>query len=212
MNPILMSKYFTFQEILNLYPSRSPRFPHDKETSSSWFTDMLNDAGLEPAVFTLNEFITNETIEEIINALMTIVYYRHDEDYLYKVTTTCEEDYELVQSDFRKAIKRVMNVLDLTIPKYVPLLQQNEKYSADPVAPIRSESKGQTRFNDTPENIGEWGDEDHTTNISNSNSETSVDTGSIMERLSALYKDFKSIILEWSNEFNICFLKEEQII
>lgn len=211
MNPILMTNYFTFQEVLNLYPARAPRFPHDKDTPFNWFTKMLDDAGLEPAVFTLSEFFTDELIEEIINALITIVYYRHDEDYIYQVTTPCHVDYQLTQDDFRKAIKKLMNVLDLTIPKYVPILQQNEIYSTDPVAPIKSESAGETRFNDTPQNIGEYGDSEHTTNISNSKSESVVDTGSIMERLSALFKDFKSIILEWSNEFNSLFLKEEQI-
>ena len=98
------------------------------------------------------------------------------------------------------------------MPKYIVLLRQFKTSSGDPIAPIKSESKGKTSFNDTPQNIGDWGDEDHTTNISSSESETTADTGSLMERLSALYKDYKSIVLEWSNEFNQLFFKEEQFL
>ena len=209
---LMKSEWFSFQEILDIYPLRAPRFPHDKQTPSDWFMKMLDDAGLEPAIYTLSEYFTDELLEEVINALMTIVYYRHDKDYIYEVVSgALEPDHVLTTDDFRKAIKNIMNVLDLTLPKYVPILQQNEIYSTNPVAPAESGSSGETRFNDTPQNIGEYGDIDHTTNISNSKSSSFADTGSIMEKLSELFKNFKSIILEWSNEFNQCFLKEEQI-
>ena len=207
---LMIKEYFTFQEILNIYPLRAPSFPHDKTTASDWFTKMLDDAGMELAVYTLSEAFTNELIEDIINALMFIVYDRHYEDYLYKVITD-NENYSLSASDFKKAIRNIVNVIDLTLPKYIPLLQQNEIYSTNPVAPIHSFSKGSSHFNDTPQNEGMFRDEDHASNESASISESEVDTGSIMERLSALFKDFKSIILEWSNEFTQCFLKEEQL-
>ena len=52
MNPVLKTKYFTFQEVLDLYPARAPRFPHDVQLANNWFTKMLEDADLEPAVYT----------------------------------------------------------------------------------------------------------------------------------------------------------------
>lgn len=203
--------YFTFQEILNIFPGISPRFPHDIQTPFDWFTTILEEAGIEPAVFTLSQSFTDELVNEIINALITLVYYRHDEDYFYKVIS---EDYEtpvLTQNDFIKAIKPLMNVIDLTIPRYAPLLQQNEIYSFDPVAPIGSKTTGKTRFNDTPQNEGDYNNDDHATNVSQSTTETEVDSGSIMSRLEELFKNFKPIMLNWSNEFNQLFLKEEQI-
>ena len=205
--------YYTYQELLdevNIPEIAMPRFPHDMEMSSNWFTALIEAGGLEVAVYTLSEFFTDDLLNEIINALMGIVYNRHAEDYIACVNQSDDEMEDLNKAMY-KALSKLINVIDLTIPKYVPILQQNEIYSIDPVAPIKSESAGETRFNDTPQNIGEYGDSEHTTNISNSKSESVVDTGSIMERLSALFKDFKSIILEWSNEFNSLFLKEEQI-
>ena len=205
-------KWFTFQEVLNLYPARAPEFPHDKNTPADWFSKMIDDAGMELAVYTLSEFFTDSLITEIIDALMTIVYYRHDEDYFFKVESDWREDYELQQADFRPAMKKLMSVIDLTLPRYIPLLQQNEYASTDPIAPVSSVSTSKTRFNDTPQDGGLYENDPHTTNLSQTENETSVDSASLMERLEQLFKNFRSIILEWSNEFNMLFFKEEQIL
>ena len=208
---MLKINYFTFQEVLNLYPARAPRYPHDKTLASDWFTKMLEDAGLEFDVYTLNSTISDDLINSIVNALMTVVYNRHDEDIFYQVTTSCDVTHTLAQADFIKAINSLLNVLDLTLTRYIPLLQQNEIYSDDPVGRIGSSTSNVNRFNDTPQNDGEFEDNSHNTNVSKSMSETSMDSGSIMARLDEMFKNFKSIILEWSNEFNQLFLKEEQL-
>lgn len=210
---LMKTEMFSYQEILNVFPERAPQYPNQKNLSSTWFTDLLDDLSLQYRKYAVDNTFTDNDVKGIVNSVMTNVYDRHAEDILFRYDSSlCEEDHVLTQSDVRKSMSKIVNVLNLTLPKYLVLLKQFKKSSGDPIAPIKSESKGQTRFNDTPQNIGDWGDEDHTTNISNSESETSVDTGSLMERLSALYKDWKSIVLEWSNEFNQCFLKEEQII
>lgn len=209
---LMKSEYFTYQELLNLFPARAPLYPNQKSLSSTWFTDLLDDLSLQYQKYALDNTFTDNDIKGIVNALMTNVYDRHANDYLFRYdSNACDGDHTLTQADVRKSISKLVNVLNITLPKYIVLLKQFKKASGDPIAPITSKSSGETKFNDTPQNIGDWGDEDHTTNISSSESETSVDTGSLMERLSALYKDFKSIVLEWSNEFNQCFLKEEQI-
>lgn len=212
MNNIKERIYFSYQEILDfLEYDGHPQFPNDKNMSQSWFTDMLEDSPFEFAVYTLSEFFTDELLNNIVDALMGIVYNRHAYDYLVYKEIEYNGDESIDSEVLIKAFSKLINVINNTIPKYVPILQQNEIYSTNPVAPAESESNGETRFNDTPQNIGEYGDIDHTTNISNSRSSSVADTGSVMERLSELFKNFKSIILEWSNEFNQCFIKEEQI-
>lgn len=208
---MIKSKWFTFQEVLNLYPSRAPSYPHDNVTPADWFTKMLEDANMEFSVFTLSEFFTDDLINDIVNALMWIVYCRHDLDYVYEIVLPYDEEYELQEIDFKKAMKNVLNVLNNTIPRYIPMLQQNEYASVDPVAPVSSVTTGRTRFNDTPQNDGDYNDETHATNVSESESEIKVDSGSLVSRLSEMFKDFRSIMLDWSNEFNKCFLKEEQL-
>lgn len=208
---MIKSKWFTFQEVLNLYPSRAPSYPHDNVTPANWFTKMLEDANMEFSVYTLSEFFTDDLINDIVNALMWIVYCRHDLDYVYEIVLPWDEEYELQEIDFKKAMKDVLNVLNNTIARYIPMLQQNEYASTDPVRPVSSVTSGKTRFNDTPQNGGDYNNDPHATNVSESESEIKVDSGSLVSRLNEMFKDFRSIMLDWSNEFNKCFLKEEQL-
>lgn len=210
---LMKSELFSYQEVLNVFPARAPLYPNQKNLSAAWFTDLLDDLSLQYKKLVLSDDYTDNDVKDIVNSIMTIVYDRHAEDIIFRHDSCVwESDYQLTQGNVRTCISKLVNVLNLTLPRYFPLLTKYKEISTDPIAPIKSESKGQTRFNDTPQNIGDWGDEDHTTNISNSTSETSVDTGSLMERLDAQFKNYKSIALEWSNEFNQCFLKEEQFI
>ena len=211
MNPI-KRVYFTYQEILDyLDYDGHPQFPNDKSMNQAWFTDMLEDSPLEFAVYTLSEFFTDSLINAIVNALMGVVYNRHAYDFICSKDVGINEDAEIDGEVFIKAFTPLINVINNTLPRYVPLLQQNEIYSTAPIAPIGSKTTGRTRFNDTPQDEGEYNDEEHATNVSKSTTETEVDSGSIVSRLDELFKNFRSIILEWSNEFNILFLKEEQI-
>ena len=207
------TEYYSYQEVLNVFPSRAPSYPCQTGLDAEWFTKLLGDLSLQYQRYALDSTITDATIKAVVNALMTNVYDRHSEDYIYRYDSLLEDsDHTLTQSDVRKAISKLVIVINITLPKYLPMLTAYKGASKDPIAPIKSESKGKTSFNDTPQNIGDWGDEDHTTNISSSESETSVDTGSLVERLSEMFKNWKSIVLEWSNEFNQCFLREEQIL
>ena len=62
-----------------------------------------------------------------------------------------------------------------------------------------------TRFNDTPQDSGDFSDDSHTTNITQSSATTEADSGSIMERLDALYRNWRSILVDWTQEFTGIF-------
>ena len=212
MNPCKKRIYFSYQEILDFLDyDGHPSFPNDESMHDAWFTEMLDDSPLEFAVYTLSEFFTDSLLNEIVNALMGIVYNRHADDFIVFRDMELNESEDATQEDALKALNKLINVINNTLPRYVPLLQQNEIASTDPIAPVSSVSQSKTRFNDTPQDGGLYEDDPHTTNLSETQNETSVDSASLMERLDQLFKNFRSIILEWSNEFNMLFLKEEQI-
>lgn len=206
MRPIV-EEWYTYQEILNCTDA-GPTSPHSKAFASDWFSDVLDELGIEIAVFTLSEFFTDSLVSAIVDSVMTIVYERHSRDYIYH---RLPAEGDLTDDDLREALCPIVNVVNLTLPRYIPLLQQNEYASTDPIAPVTSRSTGKTRFSDTPQNGGLFEDDDHTTNLTQSETESSVDSASLMERLDMMFRNFRSVILEWSNEFNRLFLKEEQL-
>lgn len=242
--------WFTYQELLDkisIEDINMPRFPHDVQTSSNWFTKLIQNQDKEVAVYTLNDGYSDELIEDVVNALMGIVYNRHATDYVaYMKSLVYEENAPL-----NKFLDNIINVLNLTIPKYIPILKDNEVYSFDPIAPNydesseefegdnetdysgnnNSNSNGTQRMNDTPQDGGSFEDDEHTSNftgttnsVENASSYNNKDNmkskttrnnvqnvGSLMSRLVEMYNNFESIILKWSNEFNMLFFKEEQI-
>lgn len=243
-------QWFTYQELLDnitIADVNLPRFPHDKEMSADWFTKLINNRNKEVAVYTLNDGFSDGLLEEIINALMGIVYDRHSKDFISFVNTF---NYN-VSEPLNDCLDKLINVINLTIPKYVPILKDNEVYSFDPIAPNYDESSeeydgdnqtnysgnnssnsnGTTRTNDTPQDGGAFEDDEHTSNFtgttnnvqnnsaynnndkmkSKTNRSNIQNVGSLMARLKDMYDNFESIILKWSNEFNLLFFKEEQI-
>jgi hypothetical protein len=206
---LMKSEFFTYQEILNVSLG-NPQRPNQKSLSATWFSTFIDGLDLQWNILCLHSSFSSQ-VSEIINSLMTIVYDRHASDYIFRADYDFNEDYVLSMNDVKKVMSKIINVINLTAPKYIPLFVKYKDGSQDPIGAIKSTSKGKTQFNDTPQNIGDWGDDDHTTNISSSEGETSVDVGTLMERLASMYKDYKSIVLEWSNEFNQCFIKEEQL-
>lgn len=207
----MKTKYFTLQEVLHLYPTYEPTTPNDKNTNVEWFSNMLSAADLKYNINGLNANITDATIKSIVNSLMTIVYNRHFDEYMYSMDMEWDEDLSLTTSHFPYAMKDLINVLNLTAPKYIPLFRAFSDKSSDPIAKVESITTGSARYNDTPQDEGDFANDEHTTNITQTSSSQQVDAGSIMTRLAELYRDFKSIILEWSNEFDKIFLREEQL-
>ena len=212
MYPWEKISYFTLQEVLDLFPSFRPASPHDKTFADDWFSKILDASNLELAIYGISEFIADDTIKDVIDALMTIVYQRHSEDFIYWEKTLADVYPSLDVAYFEKYIRTLLNIIELTTPKYLPLLQDQEYYSYAPTSPLKSKTTGRTRFNDTPQNMGDFNDEEHATNVSKSVNESEVDSGSIVSRLDEAFKNWRSIILEWSNEFNQAFLKEEQVL
>lgn len=209
-----IKSYFTFQEVLDyiheLKGWEVPPYPNYGDVTSTWFFDLADHYDMIWRKICLDSSISTT----FIYLVSSLIYDRHANDIILtkeKCILGMESPtIELTENDVKAVLAKILNVFTLTASKYVPLYLQYESASKNPIAPIKSTSKGETEFNDTPQNIGDWGDEDHTTNVSASKSETEVDVGTLMERLVSMEK-YKSLALEWSNEFNQLFLKEEQV-
>ena len=60
-------------------------------------------------------------------------------------------------------------------------------------------SSSTQRFNDTPQNQGEFEDEAHNTNVTKN--ESATDGGTLLSRLNEIEENLKRLYEDWSNEF-----------
>ena len=203
--------WWTFKEVLGMFPTNCrPAETHSKDSSSTWFKTLLNDADMTLNIVSVD--LSASIIEQAIQDLMDVVYNRHVNDYYYEKIIEDNNPIALVYyDDVYPAMNKILNVIEMTSPKYIPLLSANKTASADLLQPMRSATTSTNRFNDTPQYNGNFNDDEHATNASQNVSETTADSGSLAQRLDELFKNYRSIILEWSNEFNMIFLKEEQL-
>lgn len=215
MIPMMKTSWWTYDEVLQ-YPQNpliKPLFPNCSTNPPNWFKNLLTYATMKYNMVGIDTTDTSlvNAIPTIVEDLMTIVYNRHYKDYLFEKTLNWDDNVELTMNDYTKAIGKILNVIDLTLPRYIPILMANKSASTDLLKPMKSESTSKNRFNDTPQDGGDFDDDNHSTNVSSNTSITTADSGSLAMRLDEIFKNYRSIILEWSNEFNQLFLKEEQL-
>lgn len=194
--------YFTLGEIISL---EDDTISPNATSGDLVFTTIMTTYGL-----TIED--TSATKQTILNQLMRMVYARfyHCEVYRKTLDYPYYDDASAPDSSERKEIFReFIQVFNLTAPRYVPLLQQFNAKESDPIGKISSTSTGKTRFNDTPQDGGEFDDDDHTSHITQTEATTESDSGSIMERLDSLYKNWRQILRDWTSEFIGLFYREE---
>ena len=206
-------KYWTYQEVLDAIGSwpYSEEMPNGKTPVSSWLKTLLTSANLSYNIIGLNSAITSTIADAIVDTLMQIVYNRHYDDYIYSVRMGFEQSHELNADDINRVLNKIINVLNNTAPKYIPMFQAVKDNTDNLVKKAESIASSDTRFNDTPQNDGSFEDMDHATTTNHFESSASADTGSVMDRLSAMFDNFRAVILDWSNEFNQIFLADIQI-
>lgn len=121
----------------------------------------------------------------------------HLKDYIVRTENedTVEQAYVDWMTDF-------VYILDLTYNKYKKLIElyQNEENNLM----NQLESTGIVKFNDTPQNTGNFEGDDYTTNVSTTTSKT--DSGTIISRLSEIRALYDDIYTAWSNEFKHFFI------
>ena len=81
--------------------------------------------------------------------------------------------------------------------KYVMLIQNLENNKSKLLDDVKSASI--SRFNDTPQNSGDFSDDPHTSTITTT--ENSSNVGTMMQRLNEIEDKIKQLYLDWSDEF-----------
>lgn len=181
--------------------------PHSSTMTTSWFTNGLSTKYLKPYVYGLNSTrFTSSVINACVDELMTIVSNRHINNYVGYI----EEDTLTLQNT-APFLNKILNVIELTAPIYIPMLKESEIATENLLKGATSSSASDTRFNDTPQDGGDFNNDSHATNVSHTESSGEIEPESMIDHIKKVFDNFESVILMWSNEFNKLFFLEDQL-
>lgn len=137
-----------------------------------------------------------------------ILMARHWKDYIAKVgyffPETLEDDFE---ADFTSGEEDWLTFFIQkyyeTSERYLTLLGFYSTYKDNLMGQISSTNK--VKFNDTPQNGGDFDNDGHLTNITTT--EMSSDMLPLINRLDEIQKLYRNTIKEWADEFEGLFMK-----
>lgn len=107
-----------------------------------------------------------------------------------------------MSEETRKMLTSIYEIYNETKDRYETLLGYYASEKANLLNKIKSKSVA--RYNDTPQDGGDWSDDEHTSNITQNESET--DMLPLMDRLTSIQNNFRNLVKEWADEFKGLFI------
>ena len=117
----------------------------------------------------------------------------------------------LTEEDVGNFYNKLCYVAIMTSPKYLEMIKYYDDLKNELLSPVSNETENISRFNDTPQNGGDFADDSYTTNITQGTSKTKMDLDTPINRLEEINRKYRNLILDWSNEFNDLFIEEDNI-
>ena len=183
--------YYTLDDIRKaLGESYSGEGPYSMSTKA--FSSFLN-ACLSKANFTSAPYFSDTA--ESVNCFQKYIWPRFYQEAVIYVDSDETEDF--VKKFARTKVGQIMAWWISSIEKYSMLIQNLDANKAKLLDDVKSSSI--SRFNDTPQNSGDFSDDQHTSNITKT--ENSSNVGTMMQRLNEIEDNIKQLYIDWSNEF-----------
>ena len=108
-----------------------------------------------------------------------------------------DESESFIEKFCRTKVGQIMSWWQSSTEKYSLLIQNLEANKSKLLDDVKSASI--SRFNDTPQNSGDFSDDQHTSTVTKT--ENSSNVGTMMARLNEIEDNIKQLYIDWSNEF-----------
>ena len=185
--------YYTLDDIrkeVGLYLNNAG--PYTMYASYSNLTTFMNRC-LEEAGFDAIPVTTEITESE--NCFREYIWPRFYQEAI--IYTDSDETESFLEKFCRTKAGQIMAWWNASSEKYSLLIQNFEANKAKLLDDVKSSSIA--RFNDTPQNSGDFSDDPHTSTITKT--ENSSNVGTMMQRLNEIEDKIKQLYLDWSDEF-----------
>lgn len=136
------------------------------------------------------------TFKTVVKDILTRVYSRYGERYLVGIPTEEGKYPNKLKEALLEGAMKLYNRLDSAYALYGKTIEFYQSSIDDLLGKVKSVSTSISRFNDTPQNGGDYSDDEHTTNITQGQSEVSDDAGTLMERLDEIRRLWRNVMEE----------------
>ena len=183
--------YYTLDDIRKAlggsYASGEGPYSQQFSALSDFLNDCLKKVGYNTTIFTE----TNETN----NCFRDYIWPRfYQEVVVYK---DLDESEDFVEKFCRTKVGQIFAWWISSSEKYTLLIQNLTANKSKLLDDVKSASI--SRFNDTPQNSGDFSDDNHTSTVTKT--ENSSNVGTMMARLNEIEDNIKQLYIDWSNEF-----------
>ena len=156
------------------------------------FKDFLNDC-LWKAGFSMCQGVSDSNESTI--CFHEYIWPRFYQEAIIYVDS--DEDEDFVKKFARTKVGQIFAWWQSSSDKYSMLIQNLNNNKQKLLDDVKSTSVA--RFNDTPQNSGDFSDDPHTSTITTT--ENSSNAGTMMQRLNEIEDRIKQLYLDWSDEF-----------
>lgn len=189
---VKIRKYYTFGEVMSQVRG-SQAIPNSFTAFQQYLTNN-NDVIASSTTFNnLFEEVFNLLIDEYSTWAITYVDYLPDPN---------QEEPTLTDEEVLDACLKILTRYIQTYDKYVVLLGFYQAQKSNLLEQVQSMTK--QLYNDTPQNGGNFDDDNHLSSISSTQSATDADT--IMGRLNEIQKTYRQLVKDWMDEFSGIFI------
>lgn len=149
----------------------------------------------------------NGLLEPMINELWQSIIARYYDDYAIMISeyddTIPSLTWEIISPFFNKLI----NTIERTKDYYLTLLNIYNNQKNNLLNQVKSISTNTTRFNDTPQNGGEFENDNHTSEFTKVNNSIESDVNTLMYRINEIQKLYRNVMKDWVGEFEKLFIE-----
>ena len=163
--------------------------PYSQQYSSlvEFLNACLRKVGYNTALFTEKS--------ESYNCFRNYIWPRFYQEAIIYVDS--DEDEDFVKKFARTKVGQIMSWWQSSTEKYSLLIQNLEANKTKLLDDVKSTST--SRFNDTPQNSGDFSDDQHTSTVTKTENSSNVST--MMQRLNEIEDNIKQLYIDWSDEF-----------
>lgn len=187
--------YYTLDDIrnqLNLNLYKDYKGPFSMLAASSGFIQFMNKC---LSYSNYSEIVGTNEAAEAYTCFANYIWPRFYQEAIIYVDSDENEDF--VEKFCRTKVGQIFAWWKSSMDKYSLLIQNLELNKSKLLNDVKSSSIA--RFNDTPQNSGDFSDDNHTSNITTTTNSSNV--GTMMQRLNEIEDNIKQLYLDWSDEF-----------